>query len=77
MIDLASCITVKSAEAKAGKRNAFEVATPEQVFLMVADSEKEKDEWVGNIGKAIVKSSSMYTKEDGREDSDESDPEDM
>lgn len=40
-------MTVKSAEIKAGKRNAIEVSTREQTFYMYADSEKEKDEWIG------------------------------
>ena len=45
MIDLASCMTVKSAEYKAHKRNALEVSTPDTTFLMFADTEKEKDDW--------------------------------
>ena len=47
MIDLSSCMTVKSAELKAQKRNALEVSTPETTFLMYADTEKEKDDWIG------------------------------
>jgi hypothetical protein len=49
MIDLALCMTVKSAELKAHKRHALEVSTPETTFLMFADSEKEKDDWIGII----------------------------
>jgi hypothetical protein len=47
MIDLAHCMTVKSAELKAHKRHALEVSTPETTYLMFADSEKEKDDWIG------------------------------
>lgn len=37
-------------------------------------SEKDKDEWIGAIGRAIVQTSSMFTGEDGMEyDSDDSD----
>ncbi len=37
-------------------------------------SEKEKDDWIGVIGRAIVQTSSMFTAEDGMEyDSDDSD----
>ena len=64
MIDLSSCMTVKSAELKAQKRNALEVSTPETTFLMYADSEKEKDDWIGAVGRAIVKSSTTYTQDD-------------
>lgn len=73
MIDLASCMTVKSAEYKAHKRNALEVSTPDTTFLMYADSEKEKDDWIGAIGRAIVRCSSTFTNDDGMEDGEESD----
>jgi hypothetical protein len=68
MIDLSTCMTVKSAELKAGKKNAIEVSTKEQTFYMFADTEKEKDEWIGAIGKSIVQASSTFTKDDGKED---------
>jgi len=45
MIDLASCMTVKSAEYKAHKKNALEVSTPDTTYLMHADTEKDKDDW--------------------------------
>ena len=74
MIDLAHCMTVKSAELKAKKKHALEVSTPETTFLMYADSEKEKDDWIGAIGRAIVRCSTTYTNDDGVEESgDESD----
>ena len=69
MIDLSTCTTVKSAELKAQKRNALEVSTPETTFLMYADTEKEKDDWIGGIGKSIVRCSSTYH-DDGEYDSD-------
>ncbi len=65
MIDLSSCMTVKSAELKAQKRNALEVSTPDTTFLMYADTEKEKDDWIGAVGRAIVRSSTTYTQEVG------------
>lgn len=71
MIDLSSCMTVKSAELKAQKRNALEVSTPETTFLMFADSEKEKDDWIGAVGRAIVKSSTTYTQDDRDADDDD------
>eukprot|EP00624_Nannochloropsis_granulata_P000057 evm.model.NODE_10174_length_41657_cov_19.929615.4 len=77
MIDLSSCMTVKSAELKAHKRNALEVSTPETTFLMYADTEKEKDDWIGAVGRAIVRSSTTYTQEvgEGGDDDDGSDSE--
>ena len=51
------CITVKSADEKTGKRFSFEVTTAEQTFYMCADSDRAKDEWVGQLGRAIVMAS--------------------
>eukprot|EP00516_Mucochytrium_quahogii_P005384 CAMPEP_0203747846 /NCGR_PEP_ID=MMETSP0098-20131031/2886_1 /ASSEMBLY_ACC=CAM_ASM_000208 /TAXON_ID=96639 /ORGANISM=" , Strain NY0313808BC1" /LENGTH=115 /DNA_ID=CAMNT_0050636411 /DNA_START=403 /DNA_END=750 /DNA_ORIENTATION=- len=67
-IDLKDCLTVKSAEDKTNKKNCFEVATPQEVFFLFADTEKEKDEWIGAIGRAIVRFSSAYTNDDGYDD---------
>ena len=58
-------MTVKSAELKAGKRNAIEVSTADTTYFMFADTEKEKDEWIGAIGRAIVQASATFTNEDG------------
>lgn len=74
MIDLSHCMTVKSAELKAGKKNAIEVSTKEMTFFMYADTEKEKDEWIGAIGRSIVQSSSTFTQDEQNDD--ESDDED-
>merc|ERR1712224_534534 len=47
MIDLALCTTVKSADLKSRKRNSFEISTPEITYLLYADTEQEKDDWIG------------------------------
>ena len=60
MIDLAHCTTVKSADLKSKKRHSFEISTPEITFLLYADTEQEKDDWIGRVGKAIVRCSSTY-----------------
>jgi hypothetical protein len=60
MIDLAHCTTVKSADLKSKKRHSFEISTPELTFLLYADTEQEKDDWIGRVGKAIVRCSSTY-----------------
>ncbi len=73
MIDLSKCQTVKSAEIKANKKYAFEVSTQDTTFYMYADSEKDKDEWIGAIGRSIVQSSKTFqkdTKDDSESDSD-------
>jgi hypothetical protein len=59
------------------KRHCFEVATPDEVFFMYADNEKEKDEWIGAIGRAIVKYSGSFqgSKNDDSSSDDSSDEE--
>mmetsp|Transcript_20751 Transcript_20751/g.31685 ORF Transcript_20751/g.31685 Transcript_20751/m.31685 type:complete len:183 (-) Transcript_20751:83-631(-) len=60
MIDLAHCITVKSADLKSKRRNSFEISTPDMTYLLYANTEKEKDDWIGGVGRAIVRCSSTY-----------------
>lgn len=72
MIDVSQCTTVKSAELKARRKFAIEVSTKDQTFYMCADSDKEKDDWIGAIGRSIVQSSSTYTP-DAQKDGEESD----
>jgi len=60
MIDLSQCTTVKSADIKSRKRFSFEISTRETTYLLYADNEKEKDEWIGSVGRSIVRCSSTY-----------------
>lgn len=60
MMDLALCTTVKSADLKSKKRHSFEISTPEICYLLYADNEQHKDDWIGRVGKAIVRSSRTY-----------------
>lgn len=71
MIDLSTCMTVKSAEMKVQKKNALEVSTKDTTYFMYADTEKEKDEWIGAIGRSIVQASSTFTEDDAKDESDE------
>ncbi len=74
MIDLVDCISVKSAEVKSKKSNALEIILKNERFLLFANTEREKDEWIGQVGKAIVNHSSMYVKDDDDDgDNDEED----
>ena len=52
-------------------RHCFEVATGENVFFMYADTEKQKDEWIGAIGRAIVKFSGVFHNKDEESSSDD------
>lgn len=70
MIDLSTATTVKSADLKSKKKNSFEISTHDFTYLMYADSDKEKDDWIGSVGRAIVRSSGTFLKK-GVEESDE------
>lgn len=77
MIDLSTCITVKSAETKTQQPNSLEVATPQETFFLMADSGEEKDFWIGIIGRAIVKASGTFTTENDMHYEGSSDDEDI
>lgn len=65
MMDLAHCTTVKSADLKSKKRHSFEISTPDTCYLLYADTEGEKDDWIGRVGKAIVRCSRTYYSQGG------------
>eukprot|EP00557_Chaetoceros_sp_GSL56_P012693 CAMPEP_0176480224 /NCGR_PEP_ID=MMETSP0200_2-20121128/2164_1 /TAXON_ID=947934 /ORGANISM="Chaetoceros sp., Strain GSL56" /LENGTH=336 /DNA_ID=CAMNT_0017876331 /DNA_START=74 /DNA_END=1084 /DNA_ORIENTATION=+ len=65
MIDLSTATTVKSADIKSRKKHSFEISTHDMTYLMYADSEKEKDDWIGSVGRSIVRASGTFlTKND-------------
>jgi len=62
MIDLSQCNTVKSANLKSHKLNSFEISTGDITYLLYADAEKEKDDWIGVVGRSIVTSSRTFVR---------------
>lgn len=61
VIDLRTCLTIKTADEKTGKSNSFEVATGEQVFFMFADSAQIKDEVRLAFGGALAGSAGVHS----------------
>ncbi|KAF8397312.1 hypothetical protein HHK36_016225 [Tetracentron sinense] len=57
VIRVATCLTVKGAEDVINKHFAFELSTNRETMYFVADSEKEKEEWINSIGRSIVQQS--------------------
>lgn len=45
---------------KSRKKFSFEISTSEKTYLLYADGEKEKDDWIGAVGKSIVRSSKTF-----------------
>ncbi|KAG0465225.1 hypothetical protein HPP92_019389 [Vanilla planifolia] len=61
VIPVASCLTVKGAEDVINRQFAFELSTPGETMYFIADSEKEKEEWINSIGRSIVQHSRSVT----------------
>ncbi|WOL16547.1 hypothetical protein Cni_G25334 [Canna indica] len=57
VIPVASCLTVKGAEDTLNRAFAFEISTRAETMYFIADSEKEKEEWINSIGRSIVQQS--------------------
>ena len=72
MIDLVDCLSVKSADAKTGKQYAMEITLRSEAVLLTGKTERVRDEWLGQIGRAIVNHSSMFV-EHGADDGDDGD----
>ncbi|PON95211.1 Rho GTPase activating protein [Trema orientale] len=61
VIPVATCLTVKGAEDVLNKQNAFELSTRTDTMYFIADSEKEKEDWINSIGRSIVQHSRSVT----------------
>ncbi|EEE63903.1 hypothetical protein OsJ_18728 [Oryza sativa Japonica Group] len=61
VIPVATCLTVKGAEDVINRQFAFELSTPTDTMYFIADSEKEKEEWINSIGRSIVQHSRSVT----------------
>ncbi|KAK2995951.1 LOW QUALITY PROTEIN: hypothetical protein RJ640_003743 [Escallonia rubra] len=58
---VAQCLVVKGAEDAVNKPFAFEVSTESDTMYYVADTEKEKEDWINSIGRSIVQRSRSVT----------------
>ncbi|OAY62529.2 hypothetical protein MANES_01G162600v8 [Manihot esculenta] len=61
VIPVGNCLTVKGAEDVLNKPFAFELSTSQDTMYFIADSEKEKEEWINSIGRSIVQHSRSVT----------------
>ncbi len=51
------CLSIKGAEDAINKPHAFEVSTTDDAMFFIADSDKDKEDWINAVGRAIVKHS--------------------
>ncbi|EYU20025.1 hypothetical protein MIMGU_mgv1a014948mg [Erythranthe guttata] len=61
VIPVANCLTVKGAEDRINREFAFELSTRNETMYFIADSEKEKEDWINSIGRSIVQHSRSVT----------------
>jgi hypothetical protein len=59
---------LQSADSITKKRNSLEIILKKERFLLIASTEMEKDEWIGQIGRALVKNSGMFINTDNAGD---------
>lgn len=64
VIDVGKCLSVKGAEDAIHKANGFELSTRTETKYFVADSSKEKEEWINSIGRAIVRHSNSMVEQE-------------
>lgn len=63
-MEINRCLSIKGAEDAINKAHAFEVTTMDDGMYFVADSDKEKEDWINAVGRAIVRHSrSMMDRE--------------
>eukprot|EP00877_Chromochloris_zofingiensis_P002787 jgi/Chrzof1/12509/Cz06g36250.t1 len=57
VIEVKKCLSIKGAEDAINKPHAFEISTTEDNMFFIADSDKDKEDWINAVGRAIVKHS--------------------
>jgi hypothetical protein len=57
-------LSVKGAEDVLNKPFAFELSTNMDTMYFIADSDKEKEDWINAIGRAIVRHSASLCDEE-------------
>ncbi|KAJ4955557.1 hypothetical protein NE237_012340 [Protea cynaroides] len=61
VIPVGKCLTVKGAEDVINKENSFELSTSQETMYFIADTDKEKEEWINSVGRSIVQHSRSVT----------------
>ena len=64
VIEVKGCLSVKGAEDALNRPYAFELSTNSETMYFVADSDKEKEDWINAIGRAIVRHSASVCDEE-------------
>mmetsp|Transcript_16907 Transcript_16907/g.46670 ORF Transcript_16907/g.46670 Transcript_16907/m.46670 type:complete len:145 (+) Transcript_16907:1360-1794(+) len=67
VIDVNKCLSIKGAEDTINKPFAFEISTHAESMFFIADTEKDKEDWINAVGRAIVKHSRSLLEHDHRD----------
>eukprot|EP00470_Lotharella_oceanica_P001403 CAMPEP_0170170600 /NCGR_PEP_ID=MMETSP0040_2-20121228/3593_1 /TAXON_ID=641309 /ORGANISM="Lotharella oceanica, Strain CCMP622" /LENGTH=81 /DNA_ID=CAMNT_0010410097 /DNA_START=174 /DNA_END=419 /DNA_ORIENTATION=+ len=70
VIDLKVFSSVKSSEDYTNRKNSFDVYSKDMSFSMVAPNSGEKEDWIRNIGRAIITSRNNWQTDYNDKDSD-------
>lgn len=65
VIEVKHCLSVKGAEEVLNKPFAFELSTQNDTMYFIAESDKEKEDWINSVGRAIVRHSRSLCEESG------------
>jgi hypothetical protein len=57
LIEVNRCLSIKGAEDTINKPCAFEISTADSIMFFIADSDKDKEDWINAVGRAIVRHS--------------------
>lgn len=64
VIDVNKCLSIKGAEDAINRPHAFEISTQDDSMYFIADSDKEKEDWINAVGRAIVRHSRSLLEND-------------
>lgn len=57
VIEVNHCLSIRSAEDTLNNPHAFVISTTDDSMFFIADSDKEKEDWINAVGRAIVRHS--------------------
>jgi hypothetical protein len=64
VIEVSKCLSIKGAEDTINRPHAFEISTMEESMFFIAESDKEKEDWINAVGRAIVRHSRSMLEND-------------
>lgn len=70
VVEVNRCLSIKGAEDAINKPFAFEISTADTNMYFIADTDKEKEDWINAVGRAIVRHSKSVLDREQRDYSD-------